>query len=155
MENLSLYLKAVNIINGIVLTGITRSLQRKRRLWYACSRKLEDPHVQKFTAAKLATYSFCATHPVHPQFDERRSCPIVKRRGGCRSVDPDGEQPNNSTVTLNTRNDMISIHQRSVRTNECKITLSWNDRVINCFIISDTEVNMLIFIIFKRYAYLL
>ena len=42
----------------------------------------------------------------------------------------------NSAVTLNSRNDMISIHQMSVRTNECKITLILSDYIMNGFIMS-------------------
>ena len=41
-----------------------------------------------------------------------------------------------STVTLNTRNDVISIHQSSVRANEGKITLILSDCVMNGFITS-------------------
>ena len=41
-----------------------------------------------------------------------------------------------STVTVNTRTDMISIHQRSARTNECKITLILSDCVMSDFIMS-------------------
>ena len=44
---------------------------------------------------------------------------------------------NTSTVTVNTRNDMISIHQRSARTNERKITLILSDCVMSDFIMSD------------------
>ena len=42
----------------------------------------------------------------------------------------------NSAVTLNLRNDMISIYQRSVRTNENKITLILSGYVMNGFIMS-------------------
>ena len=43
---------------------------------------------------------------------------------------------NASIVTLNTWNDMISKHQGSARTNECKITLILSDSVMNGFIMS-------------------
>ena len=46
------------------------------------------------------------------------------------TVDSDGENKN-SIVTLNSRNDMISIYQRSARTNECKITLILSDCFMN------------------------
>ena len=42
----------------------------------------------------------------------------------------------NSTLTLNSQNDMISIHHRSARTNEGKIRLILSDYVMNGFIMS-------------------
>ena len=47
-----------------------------------------------------------------------------KRCGGCRTVDPDGEQPKTALpVALRSLYDMISIYQRSAQMNEGKITL--------------------------------
>ena len=45
------------------------------------------------------------------QSDQYRSCSTVKRRGGCRSVNPDGEQPKQRYgAELAKYIDMLSIH---------------------------------------------
>ena len=63
--------------------------------------------------SKLVFASICAARPVHIQSDQYRSCSTVKQRRATK----------NSAVALSSRNNMISIHQRSARTNEGKTTL--------------------------------
>ena len=58
--------------------------------------------------------SICASRPVHIQSDQYRSCSTVKQRRATK----------NSAVAMISRNNMIFIYQRSVRTNEGKVTLT-------------------------------
>ena len=68
--------------------------------------------------------SICAARPVHIQSNQYRSCSTVKQRRAVSAIHPDGMgATKNSAVSLSSWNDMISIHQRSARTNECKTTL--------------------------------
>ena len=46
-----------------------------------------------FPNLKFVFASICTARPVPMQSDQYRSCSTVKRRGGCRSVHPDGQQP--------------------------------------------------------------
>ena len=46
-----------------------------------------------FPNLKFISASICATRPVTMQSDEYSSCLNVKRRGVCRSVDPNRKQP--------------------------------------------------------------
>ena len=48
----------------------------------------------------------------------------TRTRCRCCSIHPDWGATKNSAVALGSRNDMISIHQRSVRTNQGKTTLT-------------------------------
>ena len=69
--------------------------------------------------------SIWAARPVHIESDQYRSCSTVKQGPGCcrcYSIHPDWGATKNSAVALGSRNNMISIHQRSVRTNEGKTT---------------------------------
>ena len=59
--------------------------------------------------------SIWAARPVHIESDQYRSCSTVKQ-GPAVGATPS----KNSAVALGSRNDMISIHQRSARTNEGK-----------------------------------
>ena len=64
--------------------------------------------------------------PVHIQSDQYRSCSTVNNvmtRDGCSRHSPRWGSTKNSAVALSSRNNMISIHQRSVRTNGGKTTL--------------------------------
>ena len=84
------------------------------------------------TSRRGTDYIFTWPRPTVEPMCVRSLCNPMNREvahmcGGCRSVDPDGEQPNTSTVTLNAWKNMISIHQRIVRTIECKITLILSD----------------------------
>ena len=71
----------------------------------------------------------CAARPVHIQSDQYRSCStvnkvnIVTTRDRCSRHSSRWGATKNSAVALSSRNNMISIHQRSTRTNEGKTTL--------------------------------
>ena len=71
----------------------------------------------------------CAARLVHIQSNQYRSCSTVNNvttpgaRGATPGIHPDGEQPKTALWLLSSRNNMISIHQRSARTNESKTTL--------------------------------
>ena len=73
--------------------------------------------------------SICAARPVHIQSDQYRSCSTVNKvnnvttRDRCSRHSSRWGATKNSTVALISRNNMISIHQRSTRTNEGKTTL--------------------------------
>ena len=73
--------------------------------------------------------SICATCPVHIQSDQYRSCSTVNKvnnmttRDRCSRHSSRWGATKNSAVALSSRNNMISIHQRSTRTNEGKTTL--------------------------------
>ena len=71
--------------------------------------------------------SICAARPVHIQSDQYRSCSTVKQNSDARWVLLQAFIPmgatKNSVVALSSRNNMISIHQSSARTNEGKTTL--------------------------------
>ena len=68
--------------------------------------------------------SIWAARPVHIESDQYRSCSTVKQGPavGARYSRHD-KLTRNSAVALDSRNNMISIHQRSARTNEGKTTL--------------------------------
>ena len=70
--------------------------------------------------------SICAARPVHIQSDQYINCSTVNnvttRDGFSRHSSRLGATKN-STVALSSRNNMISVHPRSVRTNEGKTTL--------------------------------
>ena len=71
--------------------------------------------------------SICAARPVHIQSDQSRSCSIVNNvttRDECSRHSSRWGATKNSAVALSSRNNMmISIHQRSARSNEGKTTL--------------------------------
>ena len=73
--------------------------------------------------------SICAARPVHIQSDQYRSCSTVNKvnnvttRVMCSRHSSRWGATKNSTVALSSRNNMISIQQRSTRTNEGKTTL--------------------------------
>ena len=77
--------------------------------------------------SKLCFSSICAARPVHIQSDQYRSCSTVNNvttRGGCCTRHSSWwGATRNSAVALSSRNNMISIHQRSAPTNEGKTTL--------------------------------
>ena len=76
-----------------------------------------------------------ATSPCNLRIEKLSNCQgLCSRCGGTHSVAPDEKQPTLSTVTVNSRNDMIFIPQRSARTNECKIALISSDCFMNGFI---------------------
>ena len=70
--------------------------------------------------------SICAARPVHIQSDQYRSCSTVNNvnnvttRDRCSRHSSRWGATKNSAVALSLRNNMISIHQRSTRTNEGK-----------------------------------
>ena len=69
--------------------------------------------------------SIWAARPVHIESDQYRSCSTAKQGpavGATPSI-PIGGATRNSAVALGSRNNMISIHQRSARTSEGKTTL--------------------------------
>ena len=70
----------------------------------------------------------CAARPVHIQSDQYTSCSTVNnvttRNGCCSRHSSRWGATKNSAVALSARNNMISIHQRSARTNEGKTTLT-------------------------------
>ena len=89
-----------------------------------------------FPNLKFVFAAVCAARLVPMQSDEKRNCSTVKQRDGWRSVDPNGGQPKTALwLWVREMNDMISIHQRSARTNEGKITLILSHCVMNGFII--------------------
>ena len=63
--------------------------------------------------------SICAARPVHIQSDQYRSCSTDR----CSRHSSRWGATKNSAVARSSRNNMISIHQRSTRTNEGKTTL--------------------------------
>ena len=73
--------------------------------------------------------SICAARPVHIQSDQYISCSNVNNvnnvttRDRCSRHSSRWGATKNSDVALSSRNNMISIHQRSTRTNEGKTTL--------------------------------
>ena len=73
--------------------------------------------------------AICAARPVHIQSDQYRSCSTVNKvnnvttRDRCSRHSSRWGATKNSAVALSSRNNMISIHQRSTRTNEGKTTL--------------------------------
>ena len=73
--------------------------------------------------------SICAARPVHIQSDQYRSCSTVNKvnnvttRDRCSRHSSRWGATKNSAVALSSRNNMISIHQRSTGTNEGKTTL--------------------------------
>ena len=73
--------------------------------------------------------SICAARPVHIQSDQYRSCSTVNKvnnvttRDRCSRHSSRWGATKNSAVALSSRNSMISIHQRSTRTNEGKTML--------------------------------
>ena len=69
-----------------------------------------------FPNLKFGFSPICAVRPVPMRSDQYRSCSTVKRRDGATRIIPMGSCKN-STVALTSRNDMISILQRSARTN--------------------------------------
>ena len=88
-----------------------------------------------FQNVEFVFASICAACLVPMQSDKKRSCSTVKWRGGCHSFDPDGEKPKTALWLLSSRNDMISVHQRSTWMNEGKIKLIWSYCVMNVFFI--------------------
>ena len=75
--------------------------------------------------------SICTARLVPIQSDQYRSCSTVKWRSGCGGgCHSRWAATKNRAVALSSRNNMISIHQRSARTNEgkqrsFKFTVSW------------------------------
>ena len=67
--------------------------------------------------------SICAAHPVHIQSDQYRSCSTVNNVSTRSRHSSQWGATNYSAVALSSRNNMMSIHQRSARTNEGKTTL--------------------------------
>ena len=73
--------------------------------------------------------SICAACPVHIQSDQYRSCSTVNKvnnvttRDRCSWHSSRWGATKNSAVALSSRNNMISVHQRSTRTNKGKTTL--------------------------------
>ena len=73
--------------------------------------------------------SICAARPLLIESDQYRSCSTVNKvnkvttRDRCSRHSSRWGATKNSAVALSSRNNMISIHQRSTRTNEGKTTL--------------------------------
>ena len=70
--------------------------------------------------------SICAARPVHILSDQYRRCSTVNNvtsPDGCSRHSSRWGATKNSAVALSSRNNMISIHQRSARTNEGNTTL--------------------------------
>ena len=70
--------------------------------------------------------SICAARPVHIQSDQYRSCSTVNNVTTRSRHSSQWGATKNSAVALSSRNNMISIHQRIVRTNEGKTTVIQN-----------------------------
>ena len=66
-----------------------------------------------FSNLKFVFASICVTRPVPMQSNQYRCCSTVKRRAGCRSVDPNGEQPKTALWLLLPQ--MTYLYTRGVR----------------------------------------
>ena len=70
--------------------------------------------------------SICVARPVHIQSDQYRSCSTVNNVTTRSRHSSRWGATKNSAVALSLRNNMMSIDQRSARTNEGKTTLIWS-----------------------------
>ena len=96
-----------------------------------CCTSLDNVHCfgTTFPNLNFVFASICAARPVHIQSDQYRSCSTVNKvnnvttRDRCSRHSSRWRATKNSAVALSSRNNMISIRQRSTRTNEGKTTL--------------------------------